>query len=323
MDDRHVLIAPGDAGRLDRWLASVLPISRSRLVGLIDEGRVLLDGKVPRPSHKLVGGETLEVTIPETAPAPLLPQDLDVPVLYQDEHVIVVNKPAGMVVHPAAGHRDGTLVNALLPSIGTSVEGDESWDPARPGIVHRLDRGTSGVLVVARTPEAHEGLAVQFAAHTAERRYLALVWGQLRDLGGTVDAPLGRHPTDRQRHAVVADGRRSVTHWRVQGVSTDPRSVALRISLVECRLETGRTHQVRVHMTHIGHPLVGDPLYRRRGPIPDALKPVVEAIDHQLLHAFRLGFVHPITGETLRFEAAPPPDFIDVATAVGLGALLP
>lgn len=322
MDERHALTAPADAGRLDRWLASALPISRSRITGLIDEGRVRVDGRAARPSQKLVGGELVEVSVPPPPSTALVAQDLDVPLLYQDEHLLVVHKPAGMVVHPAAGHRDGTLVNALLPAISAG-EGDEPWDPARPGIVHRLDRGTSGVLVVARTPEAHEGLARQFAAHTADRRYVALVWGQPRDLSGTIDAPLGRHPTDRLRFAVVPDGRRAVTHWRARGTTTDPRAASLRVSVLECRLETGRTHQVRVHLQHLGHPVVGDPLYRRSGPVPDALRPLVEGIDHQLLHAWRLGFTHPITGANLCFEAPPPPELVGLATALGLGGLLP
>lgn len=312
----HRLDAPDDAGRLDRWLADALPLSRSRAQELIAEGRVRVDGRPGRPSQRLIGGERVEVDVPP-APAPaLLPQDLPVPVLYQDEALIVVDKPAGLVVHPAAGHPDGTLVNALLPALEAAADEDA---PERPGIVHRLDRGTSGVLVVARTPEAMTKLAAQFAAHSADRRYLAIVWGQPRDAAGTIDAPLGRHPADRKRFAVVRSGKRAVTHWRVLGTArvSAGRATAT-LSLIECRLETGRTHQVRVHLAHLGHPVVGDPVYGRKGSPPEPLRAALEAVDHQLLHARRLGFAHPTTGAWMVWESSPPAEFLAVAQAAGL-----
>ena len=313
----HALIAPAGAGRLDRWLAGALPGSRSRIAALIEGSRVMVDGRPGRAAQRLSGGERVEVEVDQPPPPALLPQDLDVPVLYQDEAVIVVNKPAGLVVHPAAGHRDGTLVNALLPDLEAALDEEA---PERPGIVHRLDRGTSGVLVVARTAEAMSALAAQFAEHSVERRYLALVWGEPRDAAGTVDAPLGRHPTDRKRFAVVRSGRRAVTHWRrLQTARIVSGRGSLPLSLLECRLETGRTHQVRVHLAELGHPVVGDPVYGRRGAPPEPLRAALAGLDHQLLHAAVLGFTHPLSGERLRWETPPPADYLAVLAAVGLG----
>ncbi len=315
-EGQRTLTAPDDAGRLDRWLALATPLSRSRVQELIDQGRVLVEGQAARASQRLHGGELVALDVPPAAPPALLPQDLDIPILYQDDAVIVVDKPAGLVVHPAAGHRDGTLVNALLPALDQAADEDA---PERPGIVHRLDRGTSGVLVVARTAEAMAHLAAQFAAHTVDRRYLALVWGQPRDQAGTIDADLGRHPADRKRFAVVRQGRHAVTHFRVLETarSTVGRGVVT-ISLLECRLETGRTHQVRVHLAHLGHPVLGDPVYGKKGPPPEPVRAALLGVDHQLLHARRLGFVHPTSGETMVFESAPPPDFLKVLQAAGL-----
>jgi len=217
-----------------------------------------------------------------------------------------VNKPAGMVVHPAPGHASGTLVNALLPDLP-----DEAEDDPRPGIVHRLDRGTSGVLVVARTPDAHAALAAQFAAHSTERRYLALVWGTTRDLSGTIDAPLGRHPSDRKRFAVRPGGRRAITHWwRLAEVRLpEHRDGGGVLSLIQCRLDTGRTHQVRVHLEHLGLSLLGDPTYGRKRAAPPALAEALATLDHPLLHAWVLAFTHPATGARMHFQTPPPPDF--------------
>ena len=316
--ERHDLRAPMDAGRLDRWLAGELPISRSRLQTLIERGHVTVDGETARSNFKLKGGEAVLVEIPARPTSTLVTSQIDVPILFQDEHIIVVDKPAGLVVHPAAGHRDDTLVNALLPALGEVVE-DEGDD--RPGIVHRLDRGTSGVMVVARTPLARASLAEQFSAHSADRRYLALVWGAPDQKSGTIDAPLGRHHQDRKRFAVVSGGRRALTRWRLLATAraiTPGRGAGAPLSLLECRLETGRTHQVRVHLQHIGLPVVSDPLYGRNGPAPGSLAGALEGVDHQLLHARRLGLKHPATAEDLLFETDPPEDYLAVLAHLGL-----
>lgn len=317
-EQRYSLVAPPDAGRLDRWLAGEVPLSRSRLQDLIERGCVSVDGEKAKSNFKLRGGEAVEVEIPARPTSALATSQIDVPILFQDEHIIVVDKPAGLVVHPAAGHRDDTLVNALLPALGEVVD-DEQDD--RPGIVHRLDRGTSGVMVVARTPLAREKLAEQFAAHSADRRYLALVWGAPDQKTGVIDAPLGRHPQDRKRFAVVSGGRRAITRWALMlsaRVATPGRGVGVPVSLLECRLETGRTHQVRVHLQHVGLPVVADPLYGRKGPAPESIQGVLDGLDHQLLHARRLGLVHPATGEAMLFESPPPPDFLSVLEWLGL-----
>ena len=316
--ERHEFVAPADAGRLDRWLAGELPISRSRLQTLIERGAVLVDGEIARSNLKLRGGEAVVLEIPARPTSTLVSSEIEVPILFQDDHLIVVNKPAGLVVHPAAGHRDDTLVNALLPALGDVVE-DESDD--RPGIDHRLDRGTSGILVVARTPTARARLAEQFSAHTADRRYLALVWGAPDQKSGTIDAPLGRHHQDRKRFAVVSGGRRAITRWtllQTVRVATPGRGTGVPVSLLECRLETGRTHQVRVHLQHVGLPVVADPLYGRKGPAPESLSETLDGLDHQLLHARRLGFAHPVTGEPLLFECDPPDDYLAVLEHLGL-----
>lgn len=313
------LRAQAGPGRLDAVLAALPGApSRSRVQALIAAGEASVDGVgVVRVGHRLRGGEALALRVPAPPPAALVAQDLGVPVVYQDAHVIVVDKPAGMAVHPARGHPDGTLVNAVLhllsiPPEGALVRG-HPVDPARPGVVHRIDLGTTGLLVLARTPEAHAHLGEQFHAHTVERRYLALVRGALADGARRVDAPLGRHPTDRLRFAVRPDGRRAVTHVRRLGEGRWPGAGA--VSLVACRLETGRTHQVRVHLASLGHPLVGDALYgegRGLPPLPDG-----EVPPHPLLHAAVLGFAG-LRGGRRRFVASPPPQFSSVADACGL-----
>ncbi|HCH65682.1 MAG: RluA family pseudouridine synthase [Deltaproteobacteria bacterium] len=303
------------AGRLDAVLAHQVPLSRSRLKALIQEGRITVNGELERsPRRKVWAGDVLVVHEPPPPPSGLRAQDLDVPLLHIDDSCVVVDKPADMVVHPAKGHPDGTLVNGLLHLITEArhEEGPYPTPPGRPGIVHRLDRGTSGVLVVARTPAALTHLAAQFAAHTVDRAYAALVWGATPGPSGTIDAPLARHPADRMRYSVQERGKRAVTHWsRIAearyGVAGDARGGAL--SLVQCRLETGRTHQIRVHMHSIGLPLVGDPLYGRRKPIPSSLREALGPIDRQLLHAGRLGFEHPVQAERLKFLRPPAADF--------------
>lgn len=314
--ERHALRPDGPAARLDRWLADVLPLSRSRIQALVGEGRVTVDGRPARASQSLSGGEEILVEVPPPPPSELVRDDIDVPVLYEDAHLMVVDKPAGLVVHPAKGHPRGTLVNALLHRLDQA-----GGDPARPGIVHRIDKGTSGVMVVTRTHQAHEALGADFAAHDLDRRYLALVWGALPALHGTVDAPLARHPGDRKRFAVIEGGRRAVTHWAVRGEARLPVPGDQQggvVSLVECRLETGRTHQVRVHLTHLGHPLLGDPVYRGRGRPPEALRAALLALDHQLLHAWSLSFRHPADGGIRSFRAPPPPDFLEILAILRL-----
>lgn len=312
----------GAAGRLDSVLAAALPLTRSRLAGLIKAGAVQVDGRPAlRPALALRGGETIEVEVPPPPPSALVPEDLGLELLHLDDEVVVVNKPSALVVHPAKGHPTGTLVHGLLHLCAAAVPsaGEFPVDRSRPGVVHRLDRGTSGVMVAARSPEALAALGAQFAAHTVERRYLALVHGRTPDARGRVDLPLGRHPHDRLRIAVRAEGKRAVTHWErlAEGHFAVPGDRAGGVvSLVRCRLETGRTHQIRVHMQELGLPLVGDPLYDRGArPLPKA---IAEGIDHQQLHAARLGFGHPRSGERLRFFRPPEPRFLALCAALGI-----
>lgn len=312
------------AGRLDAVLAELVPVSRSRLKRLIQDGRVTVNAaQETAPRRKVWAGDVLVVEEPPPPPSELVAQDLEVPMVYLDDDVVVVDKPADMVVHPAKGHPDGTLVNALLHLIQQArhESGPYPTPPARPGIVHRLDRGTSGVLVVARTPAALTRLAAQFAAHSVDRAYVALVWGETPGASGTVDAPLARHPTDRLRFSVQERGKRAVTHWTRlaearYGVAGNARGGVL--TLVRCVLETGRTHQIRVHLHSLGLPLVGDPLYGRRKPIPGPLRDVLGPVQRQLLHAGRLGFQHPSRDERLQFQRAPAPDFRQVLEQLGL-----
>jgi 23S rRNA pseudouridine1911/1915/1917 synthase len=297
-----VIAASSDGWRLDRALAAALPdLSRERLKALIAAGAVTRDGIATRdPAAKARGGDRLSVAVPAPAPATNAAQDIPLVVAYEDEHLIVVDKPAGLVVHPAAGNLDGTLVNALLHHCHGQLSG--IGGVARPGIVHRIDKDTSGLIVAAKHDRAHERLAAQFAAHSIDRRYQAIVAGvPLRD-AGTVDAPLARSPRDRKKMAIVeaAHARRAVTHWRVE---TKLRGAAL----VECRLETGRTHQVRVHMASIGHPLLGDPVYGRAAGRNDAILKEL-GFRRQALHAAVLGFDHPITSRAIVLQSTIPPD---------------
>jgi 23S rRNA pseudouridine1911/1915/1917 synthase len=306
------LTADAAGSRLDRALAAAVPtLSRERLKALISSGRVTGPGgdAVRDPAAKAVPGR-YDVSVPEAAPAHNLPQDIALPIVYEDDHLLVVDKPAGMVVHPAAGNADGTLVNALLHHCAGRLSG--IGGVARPGIVHRIDKDTSGLLVVAKTDRAHEGLAAQFARHSIDRRYKAVVAGLPNPLAGTVDAPLARSSANRQKMAIVAEGRgkRAVTHYRV----IEPLNEAC---LVECRLETGRTHQVRVHMTSLGHPLIGDPVYgRTRTAHRELLKSLGFA--RQALHAAELGFIHPVTREGLSFKSDVPSDMQELLSALAL-----
>ncbi|MGV1682593.1 RluA family pseudouridine synthase [Sphingopyxis sp. NJF-3] len=289
--------------RLDRALAEALPsLSRERLKTLIKGGRVAdASGAVLwDPSAKAAAPATIAVRLPAPAPAHNVAQDLALVIAYEDEHLIVVDKPAGMVVHPAAGNADGTMVNALLHHCAGQLSG--IGGVARPGIVHRIDKDTSGLIVAAKHDKAHEGLAKQFAAHSIDRRYLALATGRPMPANGTVDAALGRSSANRKKMAVVPAGRgkHAITHYR----TIEPLAGA---TLVECRLETGRTHQVRVHMAHIGHPLVGDPVYgRARKPLSDVLK--ARGFARQALHAAHLGFIHPATGNRIALDSELPQD---------------
>ena len=298
--------------RLDRALALAVPtLSRERLKALIRSGAVETGGQAVRdPATRVRGNESLSVAVPEPQPAHNVPQDIPLKVVFEDEHLLVVDKPAGLVVHPAAGNLDGTLVNALLHHCAGNLSG--IGGVARPGIVHRIDKDTSGLLVVAKTDVAHEGLAKQFAAHSIDRRYLALVSGVPKASHGTVDAPLARSATNRKKIAIVEGqrGKRAVTHWKRLEVRRDA-------ALVECRLETGRTHQVRVHMASIGHPLLGDPVYggsrKTHGKLLTEL-----GFHRQALHAAQLGFVHPVTRSRLSFSSPMPADMQELFNALGV-----
>ena len=273
--------------RLDSFLACRVPeLSRSAAARLIETGRVTVAGRTAAKSCRLEGGELVEAELPDPEPTQALPQDIPLDVVYEDEDVIVVNKPAGLVVHPAPGHPDGTLVNALLHHCGSSLSG--IGGELRPGIVHRIDRDTSGLIIAAKNDAAHQALSAQLQDHTLARTYEAVVVGNLREDRGTVDAPIGRHHTDRKKMAVTdRGGRAAVTHWEVlerfQGFTH-----------VRCRLETGRTHQIRVHMAHLGHPICGDTVYGARKPVP--------GLTGQCLHAVGLRFIHPRTGEAVELS---------------------
>jgi 23S rRNA pseudouridine1911/1915/1917 synthase len=290
-------------GRLDKALATASGLSRERVKALIGEGAVTVAGTIASdPSAKVAEGTLFTIALPPTAPLEAEAQDIPLAIVFEDDHLVVVDKPAGMVVHPAAGNPDGTLVNALLHHCAgrlSSING-----VARPGIVHRIDKDTSGLLVVAKSDSAHEGLAAQFAGHSINRRYLAVCGGHPNPAEGTIATRVGRSDADRKKMAVLPEGskrgKHAVTHYRtLQRLD--------HAALIECRLETGRTHQVRVHCASIGHALLGDPAYGRDRK---AIRPVLQRLDfrRQALHAAELGFIHPVTGERLDFRADPPRD---------------
>ncbi len=329
-------VAPPGVGRLDRALAAAFPEhSRARLQALMASGCVTVEGEPARPSARLTPGQVVEIQVPDAVPSYVLGEDIPLDLLHEDEDLIVLVKPAGMVVHPSAGHATGTLVNALLGRPGTlsTIGGVE-----RPGIVHRLDGGTSGVMVVARNDVTHRALSTLFAEHDLERRYFAVVHRVPLFDGGTFRSALARDPQDRLKMASVPvdlpvvetagfddewepdepaaparrAGRRAVTQWKV-------RARGDRVALVECRLETGRTHQVRVHLSEAGHPVVGDSLYARRECVsPAHIRAQVDALGHPLLHAWHLGFRHPRDGREMAFSVPPPPDFVAVCATAGL-----
>ena len=297
MEQREFAVEAEDAGqRIDRFLAGEdTGLSRSALQNLIAEGHVLANGRPAAKNRKLKAGDTILVEIPDAAPIAAVPQDIPLDIVYEDEHLLVVNKPKGMVVHPAPGNPDGTLVNALLWHCRGSLSG--IGGEIRPGIVHRIDKDTSGLLVVAKDDLTHQGLSEQMAVHAIHRVYHAVVYGNIRQDTGTIEAPIGRDPRDRKRMAVTpGQGKRACTHWQVLERFG-------RFTLLACRLETGRTHQIRVHMAHIGHPVAGDPVY---GP-----KKCIASLNGQCLHARLLGFVHPATGEYMEFDSGLPPYFTD------------
>jgi len=292
-----------DGQRLDRALGELFPSqSRSFLANLVTNGHVRVNDKTTtKPAHRISAGQRIAIDIPTAAPSSLISQDLPLSILYQDEDVAVIDKPPGLVVHPAAGHADQTLVNALLfhlPDL-SGIGGE-----IRPGIVHRLDKDTSGVMVIAKHDEAHRALTAAWGTESVRKEYVALVYGTPAQERGTIDAPIGRDPRDRKRMAVVASGRRAITDYEV--------AERLRyVSLLRCRLHTGRTHQIRVHLKHLGHPIAGDPLYA--GPqwrgIPDKrLQRALSSFGRQALHAERITFPHPRTGESMTFVANMPAD---------------
>ncbi len=295
--------AEANGTRLDGYLADTLDgISRSYLQKLIGEQLILVNQKAVKANYKVKTGDTLLVQIPDAAPIEILPEPMDLNIVYEDSDLVIVNKPAGMVVHPAHGHYSGTLVNGLLAHC-TDLSGING--KMRPGIVHRIDKDTSGLLMVAKNDLAHQHLAAQLKAHSIRRAYYALVQGIISEPAGLVDAPIGRHETDRKKMAVtMKNSKEARTHYYV-------KERFARHTFIECKLETGRTHQIRVHMAYLGHPLVGDPLYGTRKNNLD--------FPGQALHAYALGMIHPRTGEELYFEAPLPEHFQTVLTNLAQG----
>jgi len=320
---RRAVAEESHAGwRLDRFLAAALPeFSRARLQQLLGEGAVTLSGRtVEDANHRVKAGDAYDVDVPPARPTRPQGQDIPLSVVHEDKDLIVLNKPAGLVVHPAAGNPDGTLVNALIAHCGESLIG--IGGEARPGIVHRLDKDTSGLMVAAKNERAMASLAKQFANHTIERAYHALVWGTPRPASGTIESQIGRSQFDRKRMAVLRSGGKTArTNYKVlESFGPADRPFA---SLVECRLETGRTHQIRVHLTHLGHPLIGDPQYGRARQTPRARTPAEEVaftaatdFSRQALHALVLGFQHPSRHKTMRFESPWPADFATLVNAL-------
>ena len=326
-NDRVVEAVAGeeDAGaRLDRFLATrISDLSRSRLKLLLLGKQVLLNGKtIGDPAYRVKPGDQVEVRVPPPEPARPQAEAIPLAVVHEDDDLIVIDKPAGLVVHPAAGNHDGTLVNALIAHCGDSLSG--IGGEKRPGIVHRLDKDTSGLLVVAKTDRAHQALSQQFADHGRSgalvRGYLALVWGVPEPRRGVIDAPIMRDPKSRERMAVLPGGRRAITRYEIHDRYAGKDGLPV-VSLIECRLETGRTHQIRVHLTRIGHPLLGDPVYgagfrtKESQLTPRAAK-AFDKLRRQALHAYLLGFVHPVTGKKLTFESRLPPELSRLVEAL-------
>jgi 23S rRNA pseudouridine1911/1915/1917 synthase len=322
---RNLVIAAAEDGeRLDRVLAShMTDLSRSRLKTLVLAGQVTIDGTpVLDPGRKVRADDAIAIAVPAPEPATPRAEPIPLSIVYEDDAIIVIDKPRGLVVHPAAGNWTGTLVNALIAHCGDSLSG--IGGVRRPGIVHRLDKDTTGLLVVAKTDRAHRKLAAQFADHgrtgALERAYLAFVWGVPARPKGTIDKPIDRHPHARDKMAVRPGGRTAITHWEVleRYAGADQKGVA---SLVECRLETGRTHQIRVHLAAIGHPLLGDSVYgpgfkTKASQLPERARDALAALDRQALHAHMLVLEHPVTGELLHFRSELPADLAALRCAM-------
>lgn len=306
-EDITLMAKPDDAGeRLDKFLAARLPsLSRARLQALMADGAVSRDGlQIADASARVKPGQRFAVTVPDPKRATPAPEAIPLDVLFEDEHLLVLEKPAGMVVHPAPGHASGTLVHALLHHCEGSLSG--IGGVLRPGIVHRLDKDVSGLMVVAKNDKAHVGLSALFTVHRIDRTYEAVVWGVPQEAAGTVDRPIGRHPKDRKRMAVVSNGKRAVTHYRLLDAA------GLAASRLAVTLETGRTHQIRVHLGTLGLGIIGDPIYRprRTSAVSGDLKMTIKHMNRIALHARQLGFEHPITGKKLSFDR-PPPEVFD------------
>jgi len=320
-----VIIDAAEAGkRLDRVLAARVPaLSRSRLKALILDGHIAVAGRTIRdPAARVNSGDRITIALPPPeAPHPA-GEAIPLSIVYEDDALIVIDKPAGLVVHPAPGHAKGTLVNALIAHCGDSLSG--IGGVKRPGIVHRLDKDTSGLMVVAKTDAAHRALSKQFADKrdgSLDRGYLAFVWGAPARPRGTIDAPLDRHPHARDKRAVREAGRNAVTHWQMLGRFADADGKPL-VSLLACTLETGRTHQIRVHLAHIGHPIMGDATYAtgfksKAGRLSPAAGEALAALGRQALHAYRLGFAHPVSGDLMEFQSGLPPDLHRLHQALG------
>ena len=312
--------APGQSPiRIDRYLQKALPsISRNKIHELIDTGLVFIDGEIPRKSQKIGGDQLIEIHFRDQPPSDILAENIELDIHYEDADLLVVNKPSGMVTHPAHGNFSGTLVNALLHHFGETNAGTNM----RPGIVHRLDKGTSGLLVIAKNDFVHRKLTDQFAAREVKREYRAIVWGRIRENEGLIETQLGRHPGDRKRFAVVRKGgKHAITTYKVIETFTDTSYLAL-------HLKTGRTHQIRVHLQHQGNPIFGDDIYggrmKRINGLPGARKKfyseLIASLNHFALHARTLGFVHPIDNKTLEFEIDPPMKFLNILNNLRLDA---
>ena len=316
--------------RLDRVLAGASALSRTRLKALILDGAVTIGARTIRdPGYRVNAGESIAVTVPEAEPAEPGGESIPLNIVHEDDEIIVIDKPAGLVVHPAPGHATGTLVNALIAHCGDSLSG--IGGVKRPGIVHRLDKDTTGLMVVAKTDAAHQSLAAQFADHgrtgPLRRGYLAFVWGAPARQKGTIEAPIDRHPKSRDRMAVRAKGRAAITHWQVLerfGGKDGKKGDKPVASLIECRLETGRTHQIRVHLAHAGHPVLGDATYgpgfkTKAARLPEAARQALDGLGRQALHAYLLAVQHPKSGQKLEFRSELPADLVRLHHSLSAG----